>query len=132
MRSQLFLKTLNCLKYGKNDQRVTLEPLMRKHKTGSAKHGGIVQIAHQLVYTIGKTVLFICNNGVLYGFTHFYYMVNILKTSQIIKGRPDMLYAFLTYMGVDFRGPATFMPQQFLNIPQICPALQQMGGIRVP
>jgi len=35
------------LKYGKNDQRVTLEPLMRKHKTGSAKHGGIVQIAHQ-------------------------------------------------------------------------------------
>ncbi len=86
----------------------------------------------QLVYTIGKTVLFICNNGVLYGFTHFYYMVNILKTSQIIKGRPDMLYAFLTYMGVDFRGPATFMPQQFLNIPQICPALQQMGGIRVP
>ena len=47
MRSQLFLKTLNCLKYGKNDQRVTPEPLMRKHKTGSAKHGGIVQIAHQ-------------------------------------------------------------------------------------
>ena len=86
----------------------------------------------QLVYTIGKTVLFICNNGVLYGFIHFYYMVNILKTSQIIKGRPDMLYAFLTYMGVDFRGPAAFMPKQFLNIPQICPALQQMGGIRVP
>ena len=47
MRSQLFLKILNCLKYGKNDQRVTPEPLMRKHKTGSAKHGGIVQIAHQ-------------------------------------------------------------------------------------
>ena len=47
MRSQLFLKILNRLKYGKNDQRVTPEPLMRKHKTGSAKHGGIVQIAHQ-------------------------------------------------------------------------------------
>jgi|GEM_PF-3343761 len=41
-RSQLFLKILNRLKYGKNDQRVTPEPLMRKHKTGSAKHGGIV------------------------------------------------------------------------------------------
>ncbi|HOC87168.1 MAG TPA: hypothetical protein PKM00_10000, partial [Prolixibacteraceae bacterium] len=40
------------MKYGKNDQRVTPEPLMRKHKTGSAKNGGIVQIAHQLGYNI--------------------------------------------------------------------------------
>ena len=39
-----------------------------------------------------------------------------------------MLNTFRTYMGVDFGGVATVVPQKFLNIPQISAAFQQVCG----
>lgn len=51
---------------------------------------------------------------------------------KIVERRYDFAQLMSAYMGVNLGGPAAFMPQYLLNIPQICPLFEQMSCIAVP
>jgi hypothetical protein len=44
--------------------------------------------------------------------------------SHIVKRQLDLLQGFGGYMGVDFCGFAAAVPQQFMNVPEVCSRFQ--------